>query len=568
MEQSTRKLETAPLATVAAPSGQGSALYVINLCASMAPIAQDKPVPGFETYRVYQVSRKEDGRIRYRLRLGFFADQAEAETALALIREHYPTAFAASLCDDDQRHTRGFAADASAPQPVAVVTAPTAPTTVTPAIKPAVPTQPNAAKQTPPPAPKKPSVGSLAAAPTEAKPTLDPEIERTPATVANKPSPSSHPAANKPAPSSAKPLTSKPAGEKAVELTLAAEPVAVAPSAKVDSNEPFHVGKGIDIPTSVLTLSLEPTRAEPPTVAAAAVAAPTKPQSRTAQVKVAAPIATASKPVAPSVAKPAAAPKSPPAKTPAATPRLPAVLDLDAPLPDFDSTQTIRALTAAELDDESQPKWFAVQLAVSEQPINLDTMPQLDIFAAYCLYSVATAGGGKIQHHMRIGFFKEQVSAEAVSGYLKTFFANPSVLRVSVAEYTRFSEGPKRIAPAEPKAKIIDIAAARDRSPPKEIPVVTQEVVNPATTGRFAKPNVESTGTHKRPAITPPKPAPTPANAAKSAARTKSSTSSSGKHRTLEQALLEEAREVELSESAIRRLPKNSSLLSKLFGKK
>lgn len=231
------------------------------------------------------------------------------------------------------------------------------------------------------------------------------------------------------------------------------------------------------------------------------------------------------------------------------------------PLPDFDSTQTIRALTAAELDDETQPKWFAVQLAVSEQPINLDTMPHLDIFAAYSLYSVATAGSGKILHHMRIGFFKEAVSAEAVCGYLKTFFANPTVLRISVAEQARFAEASEKPARVETRTKVIDLATARDRTPAQEIPVVTMEVTpNPSASGRFPKPNTSASGIHKQ--LPPAK------TAARSAKATKTSHSASGKHRTLQEALLAEAREVELSESAIRRLPKNSSLLSKLFGKK
>src|SRR5690606_8640095 len=46
----------------------------------------------------------------------------------------------------------------------------------------------------------------------------------------------------------------------------------------------------------------------------------------------------------------------------------------------------------------------------------------------------------------------------------------------------------------------------------------------------------------------------------------------SGKHKTLKKSLaeelLEEAREVELSESGIRKLPQNNSLLSRLLGKK
>jgi hypothetical protein len=90
------------------------------------------------------------------------------------------------------------------------------------------------------------------------------------------------------------------------------------------------------------------------------------------------------------------------------------------------------------MEDAAQEKWFAVQLAVSDQPVNLDAMPRLDIFEAYRLYSVASAGSGKIVHSLRLGFFKEAVSAEAVMGYLQTFFGSPTVMRVSVAEHARF----------------------------------------------------------------------------------------------------------------------------------
>ena len=138
--------------------------------------------------------------------------------------------------------------------------------------------------------------------------------------------------------------------------------------------------------------------------------------------------------------------------------------------PELDSTQTIRALTNAEMEDEQQDKWFAVQLAVSDQPVNLDAMPRLDIFEAYRLYSVATAGSGKIVHSLRLGFFKEAVSAEAVSGYLKTFFGSPTVMRVSVAEHARFKDAPStKKPPAAPvhEAKVVELNNARttpDRS--------------------------------------------------------------------------------------------------------
>ena len=65
----------------------GTPLFVINLCASMAPVPNvGKSLPGLETYRLYQVARREDGRTRYRLRLGFFTNEADAETVLTTVR--------------------------------------------------------------------------------------------------------------------------------------------------------------------------------------------------------------------------------------------------------------------------------------------------------------------------------------------------------------------------------------------------------------------------------------------------------------------------------------------------
>ena len=103
-------------------------------------------------------------------------------------------------------------------------------------------------------------------------------------------------------------------------------------------------------------------------------------------------------------------------------------------------------------------------------------MPRLDIFEAYRLYSVATAGSGKIVHSLRLGFFKEAVSAEAVMGYLQTFFGSPTVMRVSVAEHARFKDAPSAKKPAAPahEAKVVELNNARATRP--VVPTVTMEV--------------------------------------------------------------------------------------------
>jgi hypothetical protein len=238
-----------------------------------------------------------------------------------------------------------------------------------------------------------------------------------------------------------------------------------------------------------------------------------------------------------------------------------------------------------------------VQLAVSDQPVNLDAMPRLDIFEAYRLYSVATAGSGKIVHSLRLGFFKEAVSAEAVMGYLQTFFGTPSVMRVSVAEHGRFKDAPSAKRPAAPahEAKVVELNNARATRP--LVPTVTMEVApggDTAATGSFklnetgsfnvnatGSFNMNATGAHKALTTGTHKALKSAAKAAgpktRSAPRAQQTnkTGNSGRHRTLPpiekkslaEELLDEAREVELSESGIRKLPKSDSLLSRMLGK-
>lgn len=182
------------------------------------------------------------------------------------------------------------------------------------------------------------------------------------------------------------------------------------------------------------------------------------------------------------------------------------------------------------------------------------------------------------------------MSAEAVCGYLKTFFGSPTVLRISVAEQTRFKDAapPKRPAPvdvARNPAKVVELSDARAARPP--IPTVTMEVPNPRTdatgsfhmndTGSF-KPSstgsfkLNSSGSHKilAPMLKPAAKSAVPATRRSEPLARK--TGSTGKYKaspkkSLSEQLLEEAREVELSESGIRKLPKNNSLLSKLVDK-
>jgi hypothetical protein len=655
---STAQLAVTPQhAPIAPGSGTGSALFVINLCASIAPVRLDgNNIPGLENYRLYQVARNEDGRTRHRLRLGFFTSEKHAESVLTVVRQQYPTAFTACLCEEDRRFARGYLPQSAAaqPKPVAVQSKPVAvqskPVAAQPVAKQAPTPAPakQAAPKHAPPAAKKaastdsetieltwepetptkaPAAKAASPAPTEdldeftweppsLTPAADAAIAKSAASgvvkaksIPDKPAAekttsdtAKHPAlkltAKAPAAKPAAPVVAKPAAPPAastskpdaarsmrvrtLDLTFSDPPPPPVEAPRTAAATPFHVGKGVQVKDTGISLAAE-------SAAAAKPAAQTKPKLDKTPA--------ATKPIA---AKPTYTPTAPIAAKPAAPAIPPAFRVTGSPsasAPELDSTQTIRALTSAEMEDAQQEKWFAVQLAVSDQPVNLDAMPRLDIFEAYRLYSVATAGSGKIVHSLRLGFFKEAVSAEAVMGYLQTFFGSPSVMRVSVAEHGRFKDAPSAKKPAATAhdAKVVELNNARATRP--VVPTVTMEVapgLDPAATGSFKMNetgsfnvnatgsfNMNATGTHKTLASGTHKALKSAAKAA--GAKTKSApraqhtikSGSTGKHRTLSQMekkslaeqLLDEAREVELSESGIRKLPKSDSLLSRMLGK-
>jgi len=454
-------------------------VFVINLCASMTPMPSvPKSLKGYEEHRLYQVARIEDGRHRYRLRLGFFNSEGDAELAVASLRSLYPAAFASRAGAEDMRYvgdpllTGRFTARApSAPSAEA---------------KPAVTTAVSD------------SVPKSAA--TSAQRSVAPMAPRP--TTATKPQALSNPTIAKPAQQPSIELTAQSLLDVELPVNHRSTPFTVT------SHQPFHVARGVDIPDSDLELAPTiipvPPKAKdaevqvhsaavkslpqatngikPKSNTAAASAPVTKPAAAAAKIS---PPPQVSKSLA-ALANAAAAKKSPAstspttaaakpmafAARPAQTTAIPAVplaskpatKNTDDYVPILDTTMTIRTISMAELEDANQPKWFSVQLATSEQPFNLDAMPKLDIFAAYRLYSVVVnSDDSKLKHSLRLGFFKEEVSADAVSGYLKTFFPAPTITRIGVAEYERFIE-PKFVAPApaEVESKVVNLNDKRE----------------------------------------------------------------------------------------------------------
>ena len=128
------------------------------------------------------------------------------------------------------------------------------------------------------------------------------------------------------------------------------------------------------------------------------------------------------------------------APVPAPAPALRQAVPPGNRVPSLESTQTIRALTQLELEDDQASRWFAIQLSLAEEPFDPETLPNLDIFSVYRLYSVAGIDKGRIVHALRLGFFTEQIAAGAVASYLAAFYDNPAIKRVSAAERERFAD--------------------------------------------------------------------------------------------------------------------------------
>jgi hypothetical protein len=96
-------------------------------------------------------------------------------------------------------------------------------------------------------------------------------------------------------------------------------------------------------------------------------------------------------------------------------------------------------LSASELQN-STTRWYVIQLSLSGESFDPDSLPNLDIFNEYRLYSVAGLDQGRIVHALRLGFFAEEGAAAAVASYLAGFYEKPTVKRISVAERERFRD--------------------------------------------------------------------------------------------------------------------------------
>src|ERR1700722_10514977 len=68
--------------------------FVINLCGSTTPVSLTPPDhAGLKRFTFFVSRRREDGRERFRLHMGYFESQEDAERLLDIVREIYPGAW-------------------------------------------------------------------------------------------------------------------------------------------------------------------------------------------------------------------------------------------------------------------------------------------------------------------------------------------------------------------------------------------------------------------------------------------------------------------------------------------
>ena len=104
------------------PAASPQTSFVINLCASTTPVGLVHPShPQLKRFAFFVSRRREEGRERFRLHMGYFASQEEAEKLLDAVRDIYPAAWAGVAPGQNLRSRTPINAPASAAPPVAAM---------------------------------------------------------------------------------------------------------------------------------------------------------------------------------------------------------------------------------------------------------------------------------------------------------------------------------------------------------------------------------------------------------------------------------------------------------------
>ena len=419
MQQASRSIASpeAGNVNVFAPP-PASPRFVVNLCSSTSPVGLTQPThAGLKRFTFFVSRRLEEGRERFRLHMGYFETQEEAEQMLDLVRDVYPAAWASAAPGIKLR------ARAAQAQTAVAVALPAAPVIEAgPAVAAAAPaTAPGPVEVVAATAPPAPAPASLAAL------QLAPDLPR-----------------DRPAPVAAAAAAAE-SGDAARSLV----DVRAAINSLSDAAAP--AGGALLEGEAVLTLLTSARPAPAARIMPIAPVAPVDPVASAAPAAPAAPVATVALTAKP-VVEPAEAPKAP---ARAASPPRPAAAMASRP------ARAVPPIAAAA--PRVEPALFAVQLLWSVQPIDMGQVPQLAIFSAYTLYGAEGNRDGRRWYGLRLGFFTDAVSAKQVAQYVRSEFKSVSVVPVTDRERGRASAAAAKPLPplqqqasAGPELKFID----------------------------------------------------------------------------------------------------------------
>jgi hypothetical protein len=520
---------------LAAPAAEAGP-FVLNLCSSTTPMAlAQTDLPELKRFTFFVSRRFEEGRERFRLHMGFFESQAEAEEWLSAVRDIYPGAWAgeapgkklraraAEAAAVQARHAVGPQKTAAPPPSASVPTPPPAPIVAKPqSARPAVPSKvPTLVPTLHPPAatPASPRASAAPAGPPRAAGAPAPKAA-LPSKAAPQPQ-ARRPIANTPAPRAALPAARPAQNQAASRPAPAARPAAAGPSlpqrprtnvAPAGAQRPLAKAGSIKpaapaaAPAAAPRTSAMPTAAKPIPQSAARPAQPPakKPLFGDSNVKeVMAALDGHGDPTGETRLMPSAIAQADTADEPSLTDtqvlrfletrreqgagaRPQSGLQVDAAaesgisLLKPDDTGTRRALKEAVSHNEAVS--FAVQLQWSVQPVELDKVPPLAIFSAYTLYSVEGSREGRKWYGLRLGFFNDAISAKQVAYYVRSEFTSVAVVPVGPQERERATEDNQRFAGA-------GAARKRRQSEDTEFKLIdSEETPAPAAPGAAASP--------------------------------------------------------------------------------
>ena len=360
--------------------------FVINLCSSTSPVALTPPDhAGLKRFSFFVSRRREESRERFRLHMGYFDTQEEAEKLLDIVREIYPGAWAGLAPGQKLR--------AAAAQNAAA--APAVATEVAPAQLDPLPDSTPAA-----------AVAEAQVAP--------------PAAVVQPPTATIAPQAAEQAP--AAPDAVADAGGVVVAIPEDAT-TQVATTLALLPDEGRHIPDNslLKPETAAAARSLHDVRA--------AIAALEDTSER----------APVLRPI----------PELKPAQAAAeiSDHGVLAVLEQGgvASTATTGSTVAMPIWRSAAAEDEAQPDapprvekpYYAVQLMWSVQPMDIAQVPKLAIFSAYTLYGAEGNRDGRRWYGLRLGFFTDAVSAKQVAHYVRSEFSTVSVVPVTARERER-----------------------------------------------------------------------------------------------------------------------------------